>query len=402
MPGTLPPIFLDASGSIRRARPHCSVARPVNTSDSQNAQGTRPAITVLNVNDDPATLYLLSLTLRQGGYQVLEATGGREALRLAQGRPDLVLLDVHMPDIDGYEVCRRLRASEATHDLLIAHLSSVSVRREDRVRGLAQGADAYWTRPLAEDELLANIEALLRLQARARDAVRARDRFLSIAAHELKTPLTVLRLNLERAVEMVMDDTEAHGPMEKRLTPAVRQLTRLQNLVDSLLDVSRLSTQDIALQVETVDLSQLVREQVERFQAPARSANVDLEAVLPDAPVTLFGDPRMLEQAVGHLLSNAVKFGQGRPVRARLSTHDGHAVLAVEDQGVGIAPEDQARIFRRFERVESDGRFEGLGLGLYLAREIAAAHDGTLSVKSALGQGACFELRLPLHRTQRY
>ncbi|RKG49011.1 hybrid sensor histidine kinase/response regulator [Corallococcus sp. AB011P] len=374
----------------------------MNSSDAKNAQAGRTAVTVLNVNDDPATLYLLSLTLKQGGYQVLEATGGSEALRLAQGRPDLVLLDVHMPDIDGYEVCRRLRAGEATHDLLIAHLSSVSVQREDRVRGLAQGADAYWTRPLAEDELLANIEALLRLQTRARDAVRARDRFLSIAAHELKTPLTVLRLNLERAVEMVVNDADAGGAMEKRLTPAVRQLTRMQNLVDNLLDVSRLSTQDMALLVDTVDFSQVVREQVERFQAPARSANVPLSVELPDAPVLLFGDPRMLEQAVGHLLSNAIKFGEDRPAKARLSTHEGHAVLAVEDQGVGIAPEEHARIFRRFERVASGGRFDGLGLGLYLAQEIAAAHDGSLTVKSALGQGACFELRLPLHRTQRY
>ncbi|GMT96071.1 hybrid sensor histidine kinase/response regulator [Corallococcus caeni] len=374
----------------------------MNSSEQQDPKGTRPAITVLNVNDDPATLYLLSLTLRQGGYQVLEATGGREALRLAQGLPDLVLLDVHMPDIDGYEVCRRLRADEATHDLLIAHLSSVSVRREDRVRGLAQGADAYWTRPLAEDELLANIEALLRLQARARDAVRARDRFLRVAGHELRTPLTVLRLNLERAVEMIQGDAEAGGAMQKRLAPAVRQLTRLQGLVESLADVSRLSEQEVTLLVDTVDFSQLVREQVERFQVPAHSANVALDVELPDTPVLLFGDRRMLEQAVGHLLSNAVKFGEDRPAKARLSTHEGHAVLAVEDQGVGIAPQDQARIFRRFERVPSGGRFEGLGLGLYLAREIAAAHDGTLTVKSALGQGACFELRLPLHRTQRY
>ncbi|MBN9684185.1 hybrid sensor histidine kinase/response regulator [Corallococcus sp. NCSPR001] len=373
----------------------------MNSSDVKNAHG-RTAITVLNVNDDAATRYLLSLTLKQGGYQVLEAAGGREALQLARGLPDLVLLDVHMPDIDGYEVCRRLRADEATHDLLIAHLSSVSVKREDRVRGLAQGADAYWTRPLAEDELLANIEALLRLQARARDAVRARDRFLRVAGHELRTPLTVLRLNLERAVEMVTADAEAGSPMQKRLAPAVRQLTRLQGLVESLADVTRLSTQDVALVVDTVDLSQLVREQVERFQAPARSANVALTAELPDAPVLLFGDRRLLEQAVGHLLSNAIKFGEDRPAKARLSTHEDHAVLAVEDQGVGIAPEDHARIFHRFERVPSGGRFEGLGLGLFLAQEIAAAHDGTLTVKSALGQGACFELRLPLHRTQRY
>jgi signal transduction histidine kinase len=190
--------------------------------------------------------------------------------------------------------------------------------------------------------------------------------------------------------------------MQKRLEPAVRQLTRLQGLVESLADVSRLSAQDATLLVDTVDFSQVVRDQVERFQIPARSANVALAVELPDAPVLLFGDRRMLEQAVGHLLSNAIKFGEDRPAKARLSTHEGHAVLAVEDQGVGIAPEDQARIFRRFERVPSSGRLEGLGLGLYLAQEIAAAHEGTLTVKSALGQGACFELKLPLNRTQRY
>ncbi|RKG85693.1 hybrid sensor histidine kinase/response regulator [Corallococcus terminator] len=376
----------------------------MKTSDPQEP-GARSRITVLNVNDDAATLYLLSLTLRQGGYHVLEATCGQEALTLAQGMPDLVLLDVHMPDIDGYEVCRRLRADEATRDLLIAHLSSVSIQREDRVKGLAQGADAYWTRPLAEDELLANIEALLRLQARARDAVRARDRFLSIAAHELKTPMTVLRLNLERAVQLVVNDAAgavSTGPVEKRLTPAVRQLTRLQHLVDSLLDVSRLSTRDMELDVETVDLSRLLREQVERLQPQARSARVDLDVTLPDAPVLLFGDAPRLAQAVGHLVSNAIKFGEGRPARARLETRDDHAVLTVEDEGVGIAPEDHARIFRRFERVTTGERFDGLGLGLYLALAIATAHEGTLTVRSALGQGAHFELRLPLHLTRRY
>ncbi|MCY1045685.1 hybrid sensor histidine kinase/response regulator [Corallococcus sp. bb12-1] len=376
----------------------------MKTSDLQDP-GTRPRTTVLNVNDDAATLYLLSLTLRQGGYHVIEATCGQEALTLAQGMPDLVLLDVHMPDIDGYEVCRRLRADEATRDLLIAHLSSVSIQREDRVKGLAQGADAYWTRPLAEDELLANIEALLRLQARARDAVRARDRFLSIAAYELNTPMTVLRLNLERAVQLVVNDAAGSvstGPVEKRLTPAVRQLTRLQNLVDSLLDVSRLSTRDMELDMETVDLSRLLREQVEQLQPQAHSARVALDITLPDVPVVLFGDAPRLAQAVGHVVSNAIKFGEGRPAHVRLETRDDHAVLTVEDAGVGIAPEDHARIFRRFERVTTGERFDGLGLGLYLALAIATAHEGTLTVKSALGQGACFELRLPLHLTRRY
>ncbi|MCP3061206.1 hybrid sensor histidine kinase/response regulator [Myxococcus sp. K38C18041901] len=365
----------------------------------------RARATILNVNDTPAVLYLTSRILTVAGYHVVEATSGMEALRLAGGRPDMVLLDVHLPDVDGYEVCRRLRGREETRDLLIAHLSAVSVSREDRLRGLAQGADAYWTTPLGDDELLANVEALLRLQSRAQAAVHARDEFLSIAAHELRTPLTALRLNLERLVHhltRVPGDTVARRTVEASTTPALRQMVRLQQLLDTLLDVSRVGSRKLRLDIEMFDLAEAAREVAGRLAMSARAAGTELSLALPLGPALLMGDRLRLEQVISNLLANAFRYGESKPIWLTVEEHPDALWLSVTDQGIGIAKQDQARIFNRFERASSTGRADGLGLGLFIAREIVVAHGGTLSVESEPGQGATFHVSLPRHRTAAY
>ncbi|MDY7225100.1 hybrid sensor histidine kinase/response regulator [Hyalangium rubrum] len=371
----------------------------------QTGERLQSKATILNVNDHPATLYLVSQTLRLAGYQVLEASTGREGMAIAAGKPDLVLLDVHLPDLDGYEVCRRLRAQEETSGLLIAHLSAVSVQREDRIRGLAYGADAYWTTPIEDEELLANIEALLRLQRRAQEAIRVRDDFLSIAAHELKTPLTALRLNLERALYLTArgtGDTLPKATIDKALKPAVRQLDRMRQLLDALLDVSRLSRQRLNLEVGTVELMDLARDVALRLEPHARASGVELVLEAPREPVVLFGDRLRLEQVLNNLLTNAIKYGGGKPVRLRVEEQADMAALTVQDQGIGIAPEDQARIFGRFERATSTRQSDSLGLGLYIAKEIITAHGGSITVMSELGHGTTFQVNLPLRRTERY
>ena len=360
---------------------------------------------MLVVNDTPSVLYLIGLVLKGAGYHVVEATSGMEALRLAAGRPDMVLLDVHMPDIDGYEVCRRLRAREETRDLLIAHLSAVSVSREDRVRGLAQGADAYWTTPMEDEELLANVEALLRLQSRAQAAVRARDEFLSIAAHELKTPITALRLHLERVqhhIARAPSDTVARGTVEASTTPAIRQLVRLQQLLDTLLDVSRVASQRLTLNVAPLEVAETVRDVAQRLAIQARAAEVEVRLELPSEPVMLVADRLRLEQVVSNLLTNAFKYGERKPVRLQLEEREDTVVLTVRDEGIGIAPRDQARIFNRFERAAGASGAEGLGLGLFIAKEIVTAHGGTITVDSEPGRGSAFQVVLPRHRTERY
>ncbi|QSQ27098.1 PAS domain-containing protein [Pyxidicoccus parkwayensis] len=229
----------------------------------------------------------------------------------------------------------------------------------------------------------------------AQAAVRLRDEFLSVASHELKTPLTSLRLQhalIERAV--------AEGPGEKvhtRMAAAARQVDRLASLVDSLLDVSRLSLGKLAMEISEVDLSQVVRDAHERLEAVFAQAGCEVFLTL-GADVRGQWDGSRLEQVVVNLLSNAAKYGAGKPVAIEVEMDGGMACLRVRDEGIGISTEALSRLFGRFERGVSERHYGGLGLGLYISRQIVEAMGGTIDVRSELGQGALFTVRLPIAR----
>jgi signal transduction histidine kinase len=235
-------------------------------------------------------------------------------------------------------------------------------------------------------------EALREAHARAEAAVRLRDEFLSVASHELKTPLTSLILQhglISRALGP--DSRERVGP---RLTTATRQVQRLTSLVDNLLDVSQLALGKLTLEPTEVDLAQAVRDVVEQleevFTQAACVVHVDATGPLPG----LWDAPR-LEQVLIHLLGNAAKYGAGRPVHVGVGLEAGHAWVVVRDQGIGIPPEALPRLFGRFERAVSERHYGGLGLGLYLSRQIVDALGGRIEVDSRPGEGATFTVRLP-------
>jgi PAS domain S-box-containing protein len=235
-----------------------------------------------------------------------------------------------------------------------------------------------------------------RLYERAQEAIGIRDDFLSVAAHELKTPLTTLQLHvdvLERSAE------QAGGADEKasrRLTSVARQVDRLTRLVDGLLEVSHISAGQMALQREPCDLAEVVRSVVSQLEIPAAKAGSRLEVDLPPSPVWGLWDRLRLEQVVVNLVSNAIKYGAGEPIRVGLSPDGGRALLTVQDQGIGIAPADVERIFDRFERAVSTQHYGGLGLGLYIARQIIVAHGGEIRVSSQPARGSEFTVELPL------
>jgi signal transduction histidine kinase len=234
----------------------------------------------------------------------------------------------------------------------------------------------------------AQVQALQAAEAQLHAAVRTRDEFLSIAAHELKTPLTPLMLQLGQLKRAL------HGHEVLPLVEiARRQTSRLAELVDSLLDVTRLRGGSFALQRERFDLAELARQVAERFRAQAQASC---------CPLTVEGDPACgnwdrfrLEQVIANLLANALKYGRGKPVSITVDDDAGMARLAVRDHGIGIAQDDVSRIFRRFERAVSSRHYGGLGLGLYVAGEIVDAHGGRILVQSEPGAGACFTVLLP-------
>jgi signal transduction histidine kinase len=229
-----------------------------------------------------------------------------------------------------------------------------------------------------------------RLYERALEAVRMRDDFLSIAGHELRTPLTTLHMQ----VQLLIEEHAQRGTIDSS-AGVLRSLTRLLTLANELLDVSRIRAGRLRLEVERLELCALVREVAPRAVAATRPPRPTLNI---DAGAHIEGswDPLRLELIITNLVTNACKYGGGKPVDIRVAPRPGGAEIVVKDRGAGIELCDQARIFERFERGAGASDFAGLGLGLWIARELAQAHGGQILVQSEPGQGAQFTVLLPL------
>ncbi|WP_375773589.1 PAS domain-containing protein [Archangium gephyra] len=256
-----------------------------------------------------------------------------------------------------------------------------------------------------EEKLVAGLAAQVavamdnaRLFQRAQEAITSRDTFLSIASHELRTPITSMKMQTQHMRKRIAShDPSAFSP--ERVTRLVEQtersIGRLSRLVEDMLDISRIATGRLNMQFEQVDLSTLTRELVDRFGPQLSEAGHSLELHLTPGLVGRWDRDR-LEQVLANLLTNALKYAPGAPLKVTTRELGTSAILEVEDRGPGIAPEDQPRVFERFERLVTASQVSGLGLGLHIARHIVEAHGGTIRVRSALGEGASFVVELPV------
>ncbi|QRN99553.1 PAS domain S-box protein [Archangium violaceum] len=233
----------------------------------------------------------------------------------------------------------------------------------------------------------------IRLFREAQHAVGLRDEFLSIASHELKTPLTSLKLQHALIDRFLGPETRAAvGP---RLSAAIRQVERLSSLVGSLLDVSRIGAGRLTLEPIDMELTQLIREVMDRFSEvfAVAECTVDFPAT---PPVRGYWDPLRLDQVIVNLLSNAAKYGAGKPIHVRVEVEGAFALVMIQDQGIGIAPDDLPRLFSRFGRAVSERHYGGLGLGLFISRQIIEAMGGSIRVESWPSRGSTFTVELPL------
>ena len=391
------------------------VARPRATgSPGKPAAELNAKTLVLNVNDNEGARYVVSRMLEKAGFSVIEGSTGQQALDLVRAaKPSVVVLDIKLPDINGLDVCRRLKADPQTQSVKILHTSAIYVAPEFRVQSLECGADGYLGQPFEQEELVATLRSLIRLSEaeralrdHANELTAANHRtneFLAMLAHELRNPLAAIVTSLP-----LLERSAATDPMEKTARELIRrQTSNLRRLVDDLLDAARVTQGKIDLHWETVDLTDLVRRvtaNVERTKMQPRSQQ--LRVSVPNAQLNVRADPMRLEQVLTNLLDNASKYSNtGDTIELSLATVQGAdgapdaARILVRDQGIGMAPETLPTIFELFSQADvplarSRG---GLGIGLTLVRTLVNLHGGSTRARSeGIGKGSEFEVVLPM------
>jgi signal transduction histidine kinase len=271
---------------------------------------------------------------------------------------------------------------------VIGALSFVTSARNYDEQDLALARELARTAALAIDNA--------RLYREAQHAIRLREEFLSIASHELKTPITALQLQVQSLLSGLARSPEGPSPerLRRSLETVERQVGRQTQLVNDLLDVSRIGAGRLELHPEAVHLSSLVREVAERFEPELTRTGSTLGLELSPEAIG-FWDRLRLDQVVTNLLSNAVKYGRGNPIHLCTLVEGERVRLTVGDGGIGIAPESLSRLFNRFERAVSERNYGGFGLGLWITRQIVEAMGGRIAVESELGVGSTFTVELP-------
>lgn len=365
---------------------------------------SRPS-SVLVVDDAPANLLALSRMLRPQGHRVQGVTRGAAALELARrSRPDLILLDIAMPGMDGFEVCAALKADPQLAEIPVIFISALG-DVHDKVRGLELGAVDYITKPFNLGEVRARVavqlerarhaRALSRRLTRIKELEEVRDQLVHMVVHDLRGPIAVATtfmaaLEEELAESMDEDQLEDWSCMKDAMA-------RLGTMVSAILDAHQLENAEVVLQSATTDLVGLAGGVVRDLTLRASTMDRDLVLATNEGSAAVVCDPSLIERVLVNLVDNALKYSPSRSRVTVTVTPDEDGVrLEVHDQGSGIAAADQPALFDRFARSEPDRTDRrGLGLGLAFCRLAVEAHGGTIGIDSLDPGGTTFWFWLP-------
>jgi signal transduction histidine kinase len=360
-----------------------------------------PTPNILIVDDTPANLKLLASMLKERGYMPRTVSSGERALEAARLMPpDLILLDVSMPVMDGFEVCERLKADPNLKDIPILFISALTDTMV-KVKAFRVGGDDYITKPFRFEEVEARVRIQLELRRQRRELQ---------ASYEQLRKLEVLRDNL---THMVVHDMRSlimaiTAPLELAIISADRRVSyiekaqraaaKLNDMMLLMIDVSRLESGRMPVRVGQCELGQIARSLLDELVPISGNRRLTLSA---SGPIKVKCDPDLVRRILANLVNNALKFTpSGGFVEVALSLSEGDARVAVRDSGCGIAPEYHQKIFEKFGQVESERQNLGTGLGLAFCKLAVTSQGGVIGVESELGQGSTFWFTLPNAETQ--
>jgi signal transduction histidine kinase len=370
--------------------------------------------TILIVDDMPANLEVVTSHLERQGYRAVVALSGDEGIERAEYvQPDLILLDIMMPGIDGFEICRRLKAGDRTRAIPVIFMTALS-DTTDKLAGFAAGAVDYVTKPLNGAEVLARIESHLALYALRRQlaaqnaqlqqeiAVRAEaeaalqrsntefEQLAYVASHDMQEPLRKIASYLQLLSQRYQGQLDADA--DEFIGYAVDGAKRMQALINDLLAFSRVGTK--AKPFAPADCGLIVKTALADLQFAIEDAGARVD--VGDLPMVL-GDATQLSQLFRNLISNAIKFRRDEPPVVRVTSERAEAFwrFTVGDNGIGIAAEYFERIFVIFQRLHGRSQYAGTGIGLAICKKIVERHGGQIEVRSVEGEGSEFAFTLP-------
>ncbi len=375
---------------------------------------------ILIVDDDERIVEVLSVILEREGYQIRTAMDGHTALRMIKEQAlDIAIVDVIMPGLDGIEVCRQVKDNPETHFLPVI-LVTGATERSRRIDGLYAGADEFVNKPVDPVELIARVRSLLRTKQlndqvlahrreleqriseateelraaydRLRELSRVKSNVLTLVSHELRTPLIPIKsaMNLVKVPDLSLDKRESAVKM------AEEAFNRLEYRIG---DIEAFSGPSDDLNLSATSVVDLLHGAIEQVRVLRRGNNISVDLVIPKNLVPVMVDAKPMTRALAHIIDNAVKFGNDKPVKVEASSVDDHVKITVKDNGIGIPKKLIPHLFEPLRQGDDDPtrrRHEGLGIGLALVKVILDAHEVEIGIKSKVNQGTTITLALPV------
>ena len=376
--------------------------------ESFESQINRSDYKILIVDDVVSNVLLLKILLSNEKFQVCTANCGNMCIEQAKKeKPDLILLDVMMPDINGFDTAVILKKDPETQDIPIIFLTALN-NPSDLVHGFQVGANDFLTKPFNKEELVMRVMHQIQLVAAKRIIVRQneelrrtisnRDKMYSVIAHDLRSPMASIRMVLNLAVNVVSPETvgeEIFGLLDK----ANRESEETHDLLDNLLKWTKSQTGRLNVVYQDIELDDIIPGAVDIFMMIAEMKKIDLKYIPAEEKLTVHGDNDMIKTVIRNFLSNAIKFTpEGKGIEVFYKREGDFARISVRDHGVGIAADRVESIFHKGETTYGTGGEEGSGLGLQLCQDFARKNGGDAYVESVEGEGSTFSFTIPLKK----
>jgi two-component system sensor histidine kinase/response regulator len=372
---------------------------------------------ILIVDDKPENIFSLKTILELHSFPTDTALSGEEALKkILRQSYALIILDVQMPGMDGFEVAEAISGYSKARDIPIIFLSAANTDKKFITKGYTSGGSDYITKPIDPDILLLKVKTFYRLyeqnselnrihaslrseiefrkkvEDELQEAVKKKDEFISIASHELKTPLTTIKAY----VQLLERDISGDDPTKLYVDRALVQIRKLDNLIVDLLDLSKIESGKLKFNKKLFEFESTLSNAIEMIRQTYPEYRI---VRMGTADIQLYGDETRIEQVIINYLTNAVKYSpDNKEIHVEATVRpDGRLFVLVRDFGIGIKKDHQSNIFSKFYRVEETAnRFQGLGIGLYICAEIIRRHEGEYGVESEPGQGSAFYFSVPV------